>query len=135
MANTRLSMAEEVAKLIAWIPFENKTVEIFLGMMPHTPDNAIMIKATTGVGPLRTHDGGRSEQLKFQVMVRGTSYDIAYDLARDAWDSFDKVNVALGSSFYQRITQADSIMDIGQDSQIPPRRTFSFNCEAIRSQL
>ncbi len=124
-------MAEEVGALLVWI----SDVFIAYGQIPQTPDNVIMIKATTGIGPLRTHEGGRSEQLKFQVTSRATTYDQAYSQARDAWDSFDKVNIALGSSFYQRITPADTIMDMGFDDQIPPRRTFTFNCEAIRSEL
>lgn len=129
--SNRQSTPQEIATLLAWI----SDVTVFWGHLPHAPNDAIMIKTTPGIGPLRTHEGGRSEQLKFQVMVRGTDYDTAYSIARDAWDSLDRVNVALGTSFYQRITPADSIMDLGLDDQTPPRRLFTFNCEAIRSQL
>jgi hypothetical protein len=125
-----MTYPEEICTLLQNIG----NAQSFVGQMPASPDTVIVVRATIGLSAQETHDGSLYEQLRFQVLVRAPRYADAWAIGKAAWRALFKKNLYIEGTWYQRIKPVDSLFDQGADSQQPPRRTVSFNCEAIRKE-
>ena len=123
-----MSLAGNLAVLLKSAGLEN----VVEGQLPATPDEVIMVRATSGAEPLRTHGSAAYAQPRAQIIVRAKTYATAEARADLAWRTMFRTNVTLDGVRYLSIHPIDSPMDVGADEQTPPRRLFSFNMQILK---
>ena len=111
--------------------------DIFIGIMPSSPDVCIALYEYAGEPPMEAfRDGGASIDVpSIQVMVRASRND--YPTARSkivaVRDNFSAVtNETSGSVVFLRVHELSSINALGVDENDRPRFTQSFQALAAR---
>lgn len=109
------------------------TTNLFLGMLPATPDNCVAVFEYAGLQPDLAHDGAEVEKPGLQVWVRNTSYATGRancDLVIRALHP--TANKTIGASFYQLIRVIQSPIPLGQDCN--DRHEWSINFEVKKER-
>jgi hypothetical protein len=103
--------------------------DIFIGWMPDTPTNAIVVTATQGRPPMVLGD---LEMPGFQVRVRNSAYDSGWTVANNILDLLHALTDAtIETRNYYRIDAQGSVTALGRDEK--DRDLFSVNFIAIKA--
>lgn len=89
--------------------------DMFIGFMPDTPDDCIVVRATSGLPPNVIVD---LEQPGFQITVRNTDHDAGW-LAADTikTDLHQLTHTTLNGRLYKRIDANGSVTYISRDEK------------------
>jgi len=101
------------------------------GQLPHSPDDVIMTRVTGGFEALETHDSVVYERPTAQVLVRASTFAIAWSRALTAQAALRKRNFVVNGTRYLSLKPTDGLVDLGKDSQKPGRHEVSFNITAV----
>ena len=103
--------------------------DIFVGWMPDSPDNCIVVTATGGQPPEMCVE---LESPGFQVRVRNTSSSAGWTAANNILDDLhDLTNTTIESRMYHYIKAQQSVNRLGKDGQ--DRSLFSINFIAFKT--
>ena len=103
---------------------------IYLGDLPDTPDNCIVLYATGGLGTL--HNIGvatnkAAEQQSIQIRVRNTDYATAVSEANEIKDILDGYNnTIVNTDLYQSVFLDSDILSLGKDDRGRTNLTINF---------
>ncbi len=87
--------------------------DIFIGYMPPTPDDIVVVRATAGRPP---HVVADLEQAGFQITVRNADHDTGHALAMTIRDDLHQLTHAtIETRSYKRIDAVGSVTLIGRD--------------------
>jgi hypothetical protein len=107
---------------------------LFLSLLPETPDNVVAILENSGVAPVFTLGSNhlpRIERPEIQVLVRNDSYSTGRALAESIYRLLTQVtNQTIGSVLYQRI-EAVSAPDL-MERDINYRSVFTCNFSVMK---
>jgi len=103
--------------------------DLFLSLMPDTPDNVVALyESTGGVVPVSTMGSTNLPQIErpeLQVIVRNTSYSTGRTLANTLWELLTAVsNTTIESTLYHRIESTSSPFVFDRDDS----RRVLFSC-------
>lgn len=103
--------------------------DLFLSLMPDTPDNVVALyESTGGVVPVSTMGSTNLPQIErpeLQVIVRNTSYSTGRALANTLWELLTAVsNTTIESTLYHRIESTSSPFVFDRDDS----RRVLFSC-------
>jgi len=108
---------------------------LFLGLMPESPDACVALYEGAASSPTFTLGGDGSAALeapRLQVHVRHTSYATGKSLAQDVWVALSKVeNELLTGTLYQRLHAIDSPVFFMRDTNT--RLLFTMNFESLKT--
>lgn len=103
--------------------------DLFLSLMPDTPDNVVALyESTGGVVPVSTMGSTNLPQIErpeLQIIVRNTSYSTGRTLANTLWELLTAVsNTTIESTLYHRIESTSSPFVFDRDDS----RRVLFSC-------
>ena len=107
---------------------------LFIGRMPETPDQCVVVYEYGGTGPTNTLGTGGAiiESPRIQISTRATNYTAAETLARSVWGVLEGIaNKTLSGTLYQRVTAIQSPFPLERDSV--DRILFVQNFEVTRN--
>lgn len=108
----------------------------YLGDMPDTPDNIIILYNTGGGNPFHTLGAQKPshEEPTFQVRIRDASYASAISRAEAIKDLLDgKTSTTINGTNYISIFLIGDINSIGRDSRNRTHVTINFKTKLKRS--
>lgn len=133
MSTRKVDFLDQIAEYIAANGFgetnvNNGTVNIFAGIYPATPDNAIAVIGNTGGTPHL--DIPDFQYPRFQVVVRNTDYYTAAQVIRDIRTLLhDKLAVTLTNFYVLWIRAEQEGQSIGQDEEGRFEFTINFGAQ------
>lgn len=97
--------------------------DLFIGFLPDTPDDCIVVRATQGLPPNVIVD---LEQPGFQIMLRNTDHDTGWAAADTIrTDLHQLTHTTVNGIVYKRIDAVGSVTYIGRDEK--ERTLWSIN--------
>ncbi len=103
---------------------------IFLGQVPETPDDVIVLLEYGGAPPMHTHDNPQRaiEYPRVQVTARSKSYQTARQNCEAALSALDRiVNTSINGTRYLRCLAQQAPFLLGKDQNA--RHQVVVNCE------
>ena len=108
--------------------------DLYLSLLPESPDNGIVILENTGVAPIFTQGSNnlpKMERPEIQVLVRNTSYSTGRANAETIYRLLTQVtNATINGNLYQRIEAIASPALMERD--LNRRVLFTTNFNVIR---
>lgn len=109
------------------------TRNVFIGLMPVTPDDAVLLVKFPSTGPERVMGTGTAGVVKhnvhIQVQVRARTYAIGEQMMKDIIAHMDNFVGAIGGNTYLWISQRSGVADYGQDENKRFRHVTTFMME------
>lgn len=102
--------------------------DLYLSLLPDTPDNVVGLFENTGVVPISAMGSAnlpKIERPELQFIVRNTSYATGRTLANELWELLTSVsNATIESTLYHRIEATSSPFVFERDNS----RRVLFSC-------
>jgi len=121
--------------LVGEMPSLALGTNLFLGLMPESPDVCVAMYESASSPPVFMLGGDGSATLespRLQVHVRHTAYATGKSLAQDIWTALSKVeNVSLSGVLYLRLHAIDSPVFFTRDTNT--RLMFTMNFETYKA--
>lgn len=114
----------DVAEYLQTLGRATVGTDMFIGFLPDTPDDCIVVRATQGLPPNVIVD---LEQPGFQVTVRNTDHDTgwaALDTIKN--DLHQLTHTTLNGLLYKRIDAVGSVAYLGRDEKERTSWTVNF---------
>lgn len=123
-------MLEALADRLQSASIATAGVDLFLGIMPNTPDVCIALYEYAGEQPLEVlrDNAATLERPSVQVMTRAgrNDYPVARQLIEDVRDSLTEIaNETISGVTFLRVNQNSSINAVGTDDNDRPLFTLS----------
>ena len=108
--------------------------DLFTGLMPSSPDAAVVVIEQAGTAPEHVMSGGAGgailEHLQFQCLIRSTTYTLAEAKARSIFDLLDHLSDrAINGNTYLLFKAIQSPFAIEEDDNQRPRFSINFSVE------
>lgn len=127
-----MSLTEDIKTLIP--SGAAAEADVFRGEMPDSPDNLVCIFQTGGVNPSHSFDARQFEEPLFQIMIRNTSYDIAFTKAEAIKDALEgQTELVIGGNTYLSIFMQGDILSLGKDTADRTKLSINFKTKVKRS--
>lgn len=107
---------------------------LFLSLMPESPDNCVALLEEGGVEPLYTQGSNHLpviEQPQLQIIVRNFSYETGRALAEQLYRLLSLANTSINGVQYLRIAPISSPFIIERDSAKRPVISCNFHVQRI----
>lgn len=119
---------------LATTPEDGGAWPAYVGRVPDSPDEAMILTDTAGIDHGRTApDGVRHEHHGFQIMLRARTHEDGYPKARAVAVALDEdvslASVVVRSATYlvHTITRTTDVIPLGRESPASDRRLFTIN--------
>lgn len=127
-----MTAESDIAAYLASGGFGTVATDIFINMLPATPDNCISVSGYAGSPPERTHDTSGNDRPSVQIRVRNTSADTSRSTIESIYNHLDGIkNTTIGSTFYLSVAALHSGPNqMGEDGN--GRTEYTWNFQVLR---